>query len=58
MLTVSSGEITPANPYKLGWKPKWDEERYLASLDDEVDAALEPGVIKSTIFDSVLEKPE
>lgn len=46
-----SGDLVPVNAYRLGWKPKWDEEQFLASIDDEVQAVLELDTVKATIFD-------
>ncbi|KAF2251858.1 NAD(P)-binding protein [Trematosphaeria pertusa] len=48
---TSSGDLVPVNAYRLGWKPKWDEEQFLASIDDEVQAVLELDTVKATIFD-------
>ncbi|KAL9071885.1 MAG: hypothetical protein Q9157_005311 [Trypethelium eluteriae] len=49
---TSSGQLVPVNAYRLGWQPKWDEERFLASLDDEVQAVQELDTVKSTVFDN------
>ncbi|OTA57508.1 hypothetical protein K449DRAFT_437377 [Hypoxylon sp. EC38] len=51
---TSSGQLVPVNAYRLGWQPKWDKERFLESLDDEVQAVLELDTIKPTLFDSLL----
>lgn len=45
-----SGEIVPVNAYKLGWQPKWDQERMLASMDDEVQAVLDLDRFKPSVF--------
>ncbi|KAJ3554142.1 hypothetical protein NPX13_g10696 [Xylaria arbuscula] len=39
--------------YPLGWQPKWDEEKFLASIDDEVDATLRFDKGRTTLFDSL-----
>jgi hypothetical protein len=44
----------PANAYALGWQPKWDKERFLESMDDEIRAVLELDTVKATLFDSLL----
>lgn len=49
-----SGDIVPVNAFKVGWQPKWDEKRFLDSLDDEVQAVLELDTVKSTLFDSLM----
>ncbi|KAJ4346654.1 uncharacterized protein N0V89_010585 [Didymosphaeria variabile] len=38
---------------KIGWKPKWDEEKFFRHIDDEVDAVLELGKAKSSLVDSL-----
>ncbi|XXG95183.1 hypothetical protein Hte_001443 [Hypoxylon texense] len=50
---TSSGELVAVNAYRLGWQPKWDEERFLDSIDDEVQAVLELDNIKPSLFDPV-----
>ncbi|KAF2238758.1 hypothetical protein EV356DRAFT_528666 [Viridothelium virens] len=49
---TSSGQLVPVNAYRLGWQPKWDEETFLASLDDEIQAVQELDTVKSTVFDN------
>jgi hypothetical protein len=49
-----SGQIVPVNAYKIGWQPKWDEERYLGSMDDEVLAVQELDTVKATVFDTLM----
>ncbi|KAM5349180.1 hypothetical protein ACJ41O_009003 [Fusarium nematophilum] len=51
---TSSGELVPVNAYKLGWKPKWDEKRFLDSLDDEIQAVQELDTVKMTLFDTLI----
>ena len=50
----SSGELVAVNPYKLGWQPRWDEERFLNSMNDEVTAVQELDTVKPTIYESLL----
>ncbi|KAJ5658589.1 uncharacterized protein N7484_002238 [Penicillium longicatenatum] len=37
----------------VGWQPVWDKDRFLASLDDEIDDFLELGLPKSSLLSSV-----
>lgn len=50
---IYSGKMVPVNAFKLGWTPKWDEQKMLLSLDDEIDAVIESEEIKPTIFSSL-----
>ncbi|KAI0837093.1 NAD(P)-binding protein [Hypoxylon sp. FL0890] len=50
---TSSGQLVPVNAYRVGWQPKWDQERFLESMDDEIQAVLELDTVKPTLFDSV-----
>ncbi|RSL43276.1 hypothetical protein CEP54_015150 [Fusarium duplospermum] len=50
---TSSGNLIPENPLKLGWKPKWDEKRFLDSLDDEIEAVQQLDTVKMSLFDSL-----
>ncbi|KAJ8126796.1 hypothetical protein O1611_g6842 [Lasiodiplodia mahajangana] len=40
-----------ANRYPLGWQPKWDKQKLLASLDEEITATLQYDKGKTTLFD-------
>ncbi|KAK7409252.1 hypothetical protein QQX98_008562 [Neonectria punicea] len=53
-IAMSSGDMVPVNAYKLGWKPKWDEERFLGSIDDEIQAVQELDTVKMSLFDSLI----
>ncbi|RDW86003.1 hypothetical protein BP5796_04328 [Coleophoma crateriformis] len=46
-------QLVPIKTYELGWQPKWDEERFLGSLDDEIQAVLESDPVKN-IFSHTL----
>ncbi|KAI0173199.1 NAD(P)-binding protein [Hypoxylon sp. FL1284] len=46
----SGGKLISAHANGLGWQPKWDKERFLNSIDDEVQSVLELGTVKSTLF--------
>lgn len=52
-LTAGSGHLIPENALKLGWKPKWDERRFLDSLDDEIEAVQQLDTVKMSLFDSL-----
>ncbi|KAI9704644.1 MAG: hypothetical protein M1820_005392 [Bogoriella megaspora] len=51
---TSSGEFVPVNAYELGWRPKWDEKRFMESLDDEIQAVLELDTVKPSVFATLL----
>jgi len=56
LIRISSGDnITIENGYKIGWQPKWNKERFLQHVDDEIDAVLELGKAKSSLVDSMFE---
>lgn len=44
-----------ANAYQIGWKPKWDEQRFLGSMDEEVKDVLEVDTNKASVFNVLLE---
>ncbi|KAH8678427.1 hypothetical protein BX600DRAFT_452050 [Xylariales sp. PMI_506] len=50
----NDADIVPVHAYQLGWQPKWDEKRFLESLEQEVEAVLQWDVVKPTIFNSLL----
>jgi hypothetical protein len=50
----SSGEMVPLNAYRLGWRPKWDEERMMESLDDEIQAVQDLDIVKPTLFNTLV----
>jgi hypothetical protein len=39
------------NAYQLDWQPKWDKERFLESMDDEIEAVQELDKVKASVFD-------
>ncbi|KAF2181555.1 NAD(P)-binding protein [Zopfia rhizophila CBS 207.26] len=53
-MCTSTGDLVPVNAYKIGWQPEWTEERYLADIDAEVQAALDLDMIKSSRYDTLL----
>ncbi|KAH6725045.1 hypothetical protein BKA61DRAFT_688439 [Leptodontidium sp. MPI-SDFR-AT-0119] len=53
-METSSGEIIAINAPRLRWRPEWDQDRYLNSMDEEVRAVLKMSTIKATIFDNLL----
>ncbi|KAI1448839.1 NAD(P)-binding protein [Annulohypoxylon stygium] len=48
----SKGDFVPVNAYQLGWKPQWDQQRFLNSMEEEVQAVLDLDTIKPTLFAS------
>ncbi|GJC90129.1 hypothetical protein ColLi_12967 [Colletotrichum liriopes] len=50
---TSSPKLIPLNAYKLGWKPKWGESRFMESIDDEVQAALDLDTGATSLYDSI-----
>ncbi|KAE8451665.1 hypothetical protein EG329_003122 [Mollisiaceae sp. DMI_Dod_QoI] len=51
---TSSGQQIPINAYQIGWQPKWDKQRCLESMDDEINAVLEFDTVPVTLFDKLL----
>jgi hypothetical protein len=47
------GDLKPVNSKRLGWQPVWDEEKFLASLDDEVEAVINSDEAATTAFDGL-----
>ncbi|KAI1190690.1 hypothetical protein F5B17DRAFT_386199 [Nemania serpens] len=41
------------NRYPLGWQPKWDNQRLMASMNDEVAATLQFDKGRTTLFDAL-----
>lgn len=55
LIQKCSDNIIAEIPYRIGWKPEWNKERFLQSLDNEIDAVLELGKAKSSLIDSLFE---
>ncbi|KAJ0278986.1 hypothetical protein COL940_006960 [Colletotrichum noveboracense] len=52
---TSNGELVAVNGYKLGWQPKWTQEMFLESIDDEVQDVLELDTAQtSSLFTTLL----
>lgn len=51
---TSSGDIVAEKPFELGWKPQWDEKKYLESIDQEVQDVLELDSGKASVFDALM----
>lgn len=51
----SRENVIAENAYKIGWKPAWDKERFLESMDDEVEAVIELGKAKSSLIGSLFD---
>jgi hypothetical protein len=48
--------MVPVNVFKLGWKPEWDEERFLKNIDAEVQDALELDHYKPSAYDTFIKE--
>jgi hypothetical protein len=57
-MCMSTGDLVPVNPYTIDWKPEWDEKRYLAGIDDEVQAALHLDTVPVSRYDTLLAAEE
>jgi hypothetical protein len=53
-MSISTGDLVPVNGYKIGWKPEWTEERFLESIDDLVQAALDLDTVKTSRYDVLM----
>ncbi|EMT68011.1 hypothetical protein FOC4_g10012411 [Fusarium odoratissimum] len=53
-LYKSGGNFTATRPQSIGWKPKWDKERFLKNIDSEIEDVLELGKAKSSLIDSLI----
>ncbi|KAF8859153.1 NAD(P)-binding protein [Acephala macrosclerotiorum] len=53
ILYNSSSKSIAENRYKLGWKPTWNKEEFLQSMDDEIQAVVESNGAKSSLLDYV-----
>ncbi|KAF2652652.1 NAD(P)-binding protein [Lophiostoma macrostomum CBS 122681] len=51
---TASGGLEPVNAYRLGWQPKWDEQMFLDHADDEVQALLDLGKVRTSLFDKIM----
>lgn len=49
-----SGGLKPVNAYSLGWKPRWDEQKFLEHADEEVEAVLGADAVRTSVFDKVM----
>jgi hypothetical protein len=51
---TNSGDMVPVNALRLGWKPKWDEKRFLENLDGEVQSVLDFDTVPASLYDSLM----
>ncbi|KAJ4258151.1 hypothetical protein NW762_008292 [Fusarium torreyae] len=51
---MSNGDLVPVNAHKLGWSPVWNEEKFLESIDDEIQDVLELDTVKMSLYDSLI----
>ncbi|KAJ5449578.1 uncharacterized protein N7458_006027 [Penicillium daleae] len=54
----SSPKVVCLNKDLIGWKPVWNRERLLQSIDQEIDDYLELGMPKSSLLDSLRTQPQ
>ena len=50
----SSGDVVAEKPFELGWEPQWNEQKYLESMDQEVQDVLDLDTGKASLFDTLL----
>jgi hypothetical protein len=53
-MCASTGEPVPVNGFELGWQPEWNEERFVAIIDDEVQAALDLDMGMNARYESLI----
>ncbi|KAI0101627.1 hypothetical protein GGR51DRAFT_324756 [Nemania sp. FL0031] len=53
LMHTARATINYKNRYPLGWQPKWDKQKLLASLDEEVTATFQYDKGKTTLFDAL-----
>lgn len=53
-----SDDLVPVNAYQFGWKPKWNSEKFLNSMDNEIQAVLDWDKGLTNIFDVFASKDE
>jgi hypothetical protein len=49
-MAMTRPDVVPVKAHELGWKPQWDETRFLGSIDDEVQDVLDLDTHKPTLF--------
>ncbi|PVH74920.1 NAD(P)-binding protein [Cadophora sp. DSE1049] len=54
-IETSSGDMIGINAQQLGWKPKWNQDRYLNNMDVEVKGVLEMDEMKPSLLQKLLE---
>ncbi|PSN64073.1 NAD(P)-binding protein [Corynespora cassiicola Philippines] len=53
-MCAAGGDVIPVKANLLGWKPEWNEKRFMESLDDEIQAVLDLNTTKNTLFETLL----
>lgn len=53
LLWNSGEDLVTDNQGRLGWEPKWDKQRFLNHMHEEVQAVLDEGKAKSSLIDSL-----
>ncbi|KAH8203456.1 hypothetical protein TruAng_002327 [Truncatella angustata] len=52
-LWKSGDKLTTTRAQSIGWKPQWDETRFLENINDEINAVLKHEKAKSSLVDSL-----
>jgi hypothetical protein len=50
---MDSENIVAENTKRIGWKPLWNGERFMQSIDEEIQVTLDLGKAKSSLLDSL-----
>lgn len=51
----TSANISAERVYQIGWKPMWNRDMFLQSIDDEIQNVLDLGKAKSSLIDSLFD---
>ncbi|CRG82779.1 hypothetical protein PISL3812_00125 [Talaromyces islandicus] len=49
----SGDNIEAEVPFKIGWTPAWNKDRFFVNIHDEINAVIEHGKAKSSLIDSL-----
>ena len=53
-----SEDIIPERAFSIGWKPTWNNDRFLQNINDEIEAVIQLGSAKSSLIESFLKAGE
>ena len=55
-MATNAGDLVAVQAYEqLGWQPKWTEQMYLDSMDEEIDGVLEHDKFEQTLYKALME---